>query len=31
MSSNDPNINYRCITENFLETINKHAPLKKNL
>ena len=28
MSSNDPNINYRCITENFLETVNKHAPLK---
>ena len=29
MSSNDPNVNYKSITENFLETIYKHAPLKK--
>ena len=29
MSSNDPNVNYKSITENFLETIDKHAPLKK--
>ena len=29
MSTNDPNVNYKSITENFLETIDKHAPLKK--
>ena len=29
MSSNDPNINCKSITENFLEAIDKHAPLKK--
>ena len=29
MCSNDPNANYKPITENFLETIDKHAPLKK--
>ena len=28
-SSNDPNVNYKSITENFLEAIDKHAPLKK--
>ena len=31
MSSNDPNVNYKSITENFLEVIDKHAPLKKKL
>ena len=31
MSSNDPNLNYKSITENFLEVIDKHAPLKKKL
>ena len=25
---NDPNINYKSITENFLEKIDKHGPLK---
>ena len=29
MSSNDPNVNYKSITKNFLETIDKHAPLQK--
>ena len=29
MSSNDPNVNYKSITESFLEAIGKHAPLKK--
>ena len=29
MSSNDPNVNYKSITESFLETIDKHAPLRK--
>ena len=29
MSSNDPNVNYKSITDNFLEAIDKHAPLKK--
>ena len=29
MSSNDPNVNYKSITENFLEATDKHAPLKK--
>ena len=29
MASNDPNVNYKSITENFLETIDKNAPLKK--
>ena len=29
MPSNDPNVNYKSVTENFLETIDKHAPLKK--
>ena len=29
MSSNDPNLNYKPITENLLEAIDKHAPLKK--
>ena len=29
MSSNDPDVNYKSITENFLETIDKYAPLKK--
>ena len=29
MSSNDPNVNYKSITGNFLETIDKHAPLEK--
>ena len=28
MSSNDPNVNYKSITENFLEAIDMHAPLK---
>ena len=28
-SSNDPNANYKSITENFLEATDKHAPLKK--
>ena len=31
MSSNDPNVNCKSITENFLEAINKHALLKKKL
>ena len=31
MSSNDPNVNYNSITENFLEAIDKDAPLKKKL
>ena len=31
LSSNDPNVNYKSITENFLEAIDKHAPLKKKL
>ena len=31
MSSNDPNINCKSITENLLEVIDKHAPLKKKL
>ena len=31
MSSNDTNVNYKSITENFLEAIDKHAPLKKKL
>ena len=30
LSSNDPNVNYKPIPENFLEAIDKHAPLKKN-
>ena len=29
MSSNDPNVNYKSITETFLETIDKHTPLTK--
>ena len=29
MSSNDLNVNYKAITENFLQTIDKHAPLKE--
>ena len=29
MSSNDPNVNYKSITGNFLETSDKHAPLEK--
>ena len=29
MSSNDPHVNYKSITKSFLETIDKHAPLKK--
>ena len=29
MSSNDPNVNYKSITENFVKVIDKHAPLKK--
>ena len=29
MSSNDPNVNYKCITEKFLETIDKLVPWKK--
>ena len=29
ISSNDPNVNYQSITENFLERIDKHSPLKK--
>ena len=29
MSTIDPNVNYKSTTENFLETIDKHAPLKK--
>ena len=28
MSSNDPNVNYKSITENLLETIDKQASLK---
>ena len=31
MSSNDPNVYYKSTTENFLEAIDKHAPLKKKL
>ena len=31
MSSNDPNVNCKSITENFLEAIDKHAPLEKKL
>ena len=31
MSSIDLNVNYKSITENFLEAIDKHAPLKKKL
>ena len=31
MSSNDPNVNYKFITENVLETIDENAPLKKKL
>ena len=31
MSSNDPNVNYKSITENFLEVIDKHDALKKKL
>ena len=31
MSSNDPNVNYKFKTENFLETIFKHASLKKKI
>ena len=31
MSSNYPNVNYKSITENFLEAIDKHALLKKKL
>ena len=29
MSSNDPKVNYKSITGNFLGTKNKHAPLEK--
>ena len=29
MSSNDSNVNYKVIAQNFLETIVKHAHLKK--
>ena len=29
LSSNDPNVNYKSVTENFMEAIDKHAPLKK--
>ena len=29
MSSIDPNVNYKSITKNFVEAIDKHAPLKK--
>ena len=29
MSSNDPNVNYKSITEHFLEAIDKRTPLKK--
>ena len=31
MFSNDPNVNYKSIPENFLEATDKHAPLKKKL
>ena len=31
MSSNDPHVNYKSITENVLETIDENAPLKKKL
>ena len=31
MPSNNPNVNYKLITENFLEAIDKHAALKKKL
>ena len=31
MYSNEPNVNYKSIAENFLEAIDKHAPLKKKL
>ena len=31
MSSNNPNVNYKSIIENFLEAIDKHGPLKKRL
>ena len=31
MSSNDPNVNYKFITENVLETTDENAPLKKKL
>ena len=30
MSSNDPNVNYKSITENLLAKIDKRAPLKNN-
>ena len=29
MSSNDPNVNCKSMTEKFLEAIDKHGPLKK--
>ena len=31
MSANDPNVNYKFITETFLEAMDKHAPVKKKL
>ena len=31
MSSNDPNVNYKSITENFLKASDKHAPFKTKL
>ena len=31
MLSNDPNMNYNSIIQDFLETIEKHAPLKTKL
>ena len=31
MSPNNPNVNYKPITEKFLKTIDKHALLKKKL
>ena len=30
MSSNDPNVNYKSITEDLLETTDKQASLKNN-
>ena len=31
MASTDPNVNYKSLTENFLEATTKHAPLKRTL
>ena len=31
MSSNDPNVNCKSITENFFDAIDKNAPLKEEI